>query len=139
MLMNAWDIKFKEYRLHSEDHVSKYMMGHIEWSLAIGIWLDQRWLLHWVRLWMLGSGTPDPRNMFRECLRLHLPDPRTSTFGSIIAQIMATNQEIKQLSKDAPALCQQHLLDLITDAEQRDDMQCTKAIQGMLEREAQKK
>ncbi len=88
---------------------------------------------------MLGSGTPNPRNMFRECLRQHLPDPRTSTNGSIIAQIMVTNQETKRLLKDAPALRRQHLLDLVTDAEQRDDMQRAKAIQGMLEQEAQKK
>jgi hypothetical protein len=40
MLMNAWDIKFKEYMLHSKGHISRYMMGHIEWSPAIGIWLN---------------------------------------------------------------------------------------------------
>ena len=96
--MNAWDIKFKEYMLHSKGHISRYMMGHIEWSPAIGIWLNRRWLLHRVHLWMLGLGTPDPCNMLRECLLLHLPDPRTLTFGSIIAQIMVTDQEIKQLS-----------------------------------------
>jgi hypothetical protein len=52
---------------------------------------------------------------------------------------MVTDQEMKRLSKDAHALRQQHLLDLITDAERRDDTQCAKAIQEMLEQEAQKK
>ncbi len=52
---------------------------------------------------------------------------------------MVTNQEIKRLLKDAPAFRRQHLPDLVTDAEQRDDTQCVKAIQGMLEQEAQKK
>jgi hypothetical protein len=79
-------------------------MGHIEWSPEIGIWLSQRWILHWVRLWMLGTGTHDPGNMFRSCYRMHVPDPRTSTYGAIYAQILVTEQEIQHLSKDAPAL-----------------------------------
>jgi hypothetical protein len=60
LLIDAWDNKFKELMLHLEVHCSKYMMGHIEWSPKIGIWLNQRWLLHQVRLWMLGTGTTDP-------------------------------------------------------------------------------
>ncbi len=50
LLMDAWDKEFKEFMLHLEVHCSKYMMGHIEWSPEIGIWLNQRWLLHQVRL-----------------------------------------------------------------------------------------
>jgi hypothetical protein len=45
ILMDAWDNEFKEFMLHLEVHCSKYMMGHIEWSPKIGIWLNQRWLL----------------------------------------------------------------------------------------------
>jgi hypothetical protein len=40
LLMDAWDNEFKEYMLHSENHCSKFMMGHFEWSPAIGIWLN---------------------------------------------------------------------------------------------------
>jgi hypothetical protein len=40
LLMDAWDNKFKEYMLHSENHCSKFMMGHIEWSPVIDIWLN---------------------------------------------------------------------------------------------------
>jgi hypothetical protein len=44
LLMDAWDNEFKEYVLHLEDHCSKFMMGHIEWSPAIGILLNCCWL-----------------------------------------------------------------------------------------------
>jgi hypothetical protein len=79
LLMNSWDDKLMQYRLHSEVHVSKFMMGHIEWSPTIGIWLSRQWLLHRVRRWMLGQGSPDPRNMIKDCLKLNISDPRTST------------------------------------------------------------
>ncbi len=46
MLMNAWDDKFRQFMLHSENKISKYMMGHIKWSPFIGIWLSLQWLLH---------------------------------------------------------------------------------------------
>jgi hypothetical protein len=139
LLMNAWDDKFKEYMLHSENLCNKYMMGHIEWSPAIGVWLNRRWLLDQVHLWMLGTGSPDPQNMFQECFRLHITDPRTSTLVAICAQIMITDQEIKRLLKDAPALRRQHLLNLIQDATKQDDMIRAKAILEILKREEQKK
>jgi hypothetical protein len=40
-LMDTWDKEFKEYMLHSENHCSKFMMGHIEWNPVIGIWLNR--------------------------------------------------------------------------------------------------
>ncbi len=92
LLMYAWANKFKEYMIHSENQCSKLMMGHIEWCPAIGTWLNRRWLLHRNRLWMLGTGCPDPQNMFWECYRLHLPDPPFSTLGAICAQIMVPNR-----------------------------------------------
>ena len=104
------------------------MMGHIEWSPEIGIWLSRRWLLQRVEAWMQGVGIPDPRNMFRSCARLHLPDPRTSTYGTICPQILVANEEIRRLSKDAPAHRRQHLLDLIDEAEKFDEIGRAKAI-----------
>jgi hypothetical protein len=46
MLMDAWDDKFRQFMLHLENKISKYMMGCIEWSPTIGIWLSRHWLLH---------------------------------------------------------------------------------------------
>jgi hypothetical protein len=83
-------------------------------------------------LWMFGTRCPNPRTMFRDCIRMNLPDPRTSTYGTICAQIMVTEQEIKNLSKDAPALRCQHLLELIENAEKNDDSLQAKAIVEIL-------
>ena len=138
-LINAWDGEFTELQIHSKNHCDKFMMGHIEWSPTIGIWLNRQWLLHQVRLWMLGVGCPDPRNMFRDCFRLNIPDPRTSTIGTICTQIMATEQEIARLSKDAPMLRRQHLLGLVQDAELQDDGARAKTILEILKREEMKK
>jgi hypothetical protein len=137
--MNAWDDEFKKCMLHSENHCNKFMMDHIEWSSAIGIWLSRYWLLHPVHLWMFGTGCPDPQNMFQECFWLHIQDNCTFTIGSVGAQIMVTEQEIKRLLKDAPALRCQHLLDLIQDAKTHDNMTRAKAILEILKREEQKK
>jgi hypothetical protein len=116
MLMDAWDNKFRQFMLHLENKISKYMMGHIKWSPTIGICVSHWWLLHRVRLWMHGQGAPDPRNMFHDCYKMNLSDPCTLTYGLICAQIMVADNEIRRLAKDAPALRRQHILDLIKAA-----------------------
>ena len=50
-----------------------------------------------------------------------------------------TNNEISRLAKNAPALCRQHLLDLIKGAKEKLDTEQVKAILKILRREAQKK
>ena len=87
---------------------------------------------------MIGDGVPDPRNMFRDCLKLGLPDPRTSTYGTICAHIIVTDQEIKRLSKTAPTLRRQHLQQLIETAECNNDHIRAKAITEIIKRENQK-
>ncbi len=104
LLMNSWDNELMQYMLHSKVHISKFMIRLIEWSPTIGIWFSRQWLLHRVRRWMLGQGSPNPRNMIRDCLKMNIVDPRTSTYGTICAQIMVCDLEVKKSSKDAPAL-----------------------------------
>jgi hypothetical protein len=58
-----------------------------------------------------------------------------SAYGAICAQIMVTDQEIRRLAKDAPALRQQYLLDLIETAEANNDHKCARAILQMMKRE----
>ncbi len=139
MLMDSWDDEFKQYMIHLEKKISKFMMGHIKWRPTIGIWISHRWLLQRVCLWMQGHGIPDSCNMFCNCHKMNLPNPYTSTYGSICVQIMVTDNEIQQLVKDAPALRRQHLLDLIKAAEKNDDAVQAKAIMEILQQEAQKK
>jgi len=139
MIMNALDIEFTQLMLHSENEVSKFMMGHIEWSPIIGIWLSRRWLLKRVQHWMMGNGTPDPRNLIRDCYKFNIPDPRTASYETICIHFEITNAEISRLAKDAPALRREHLLGLIEDAEEKSDTVRAQAILEILSREAQKK
>jgi hypothetical protein len=88
---------------------------------------------------MIEDSILDPCNMIRDCFKLILLDPRTSTYGTKCAQIMVTDQEIKQLLKDAPALRQQRLFDLVESPEKNNDLVHAKAIMELLKREAQKK
>ena len=138
-IINALDTEFMQLMLHSENEVSKFMMGHIEWSPTIGIWLSRRWLLKRVQQWMQGTGSPDPRNMFRDCYRMNIPDPREVSYDTICIHIALTNAEISRLAKDAPALRREHLLGLIEDAEEKSDTVRAQAILEILRREAQKK
>jgi hypothetical protein len=139
LLMNGLDDEMKEYMLHAETHCSKFMMGHIEQSLVIGMWLSRRWILHRVRLWMLGCESPDPQNMFRYCFCMCIPDPRTATYGEICTQIIICGTKLTCLSKDAPALRRQHLMSLIESAKENNDVDQVKAITCILKREAQRK
>ncbi len=104
MLMDSWDDKFKQYMLHSENKISKFMMGHIEWSLTTGIWVSCWWLIQRVCLWMQGQGNPDPCSKFCNCHKMSLPDPCTLTYGLICMQIVVTDNKVRQQAKDAPAL-----------------------------------
>jgi hypothetical protein len=81
---------------------------------------------------MLGDGSPNPRNMFWDCFQMCIPDSRTSTYGAICTQIIVCSNEIAHLSKDAPALRHQDLLDLIASAKENEDINRVKAITEIL-------
>jgi hypothetical protein len=83
IIITALDTEFMQLMLHFENEVSKFMMGHIEWSPTIRIWLSCRWLLKRIQQWMQGTGTPDPRNMFRDCHCMNIPDPREVSYDTI--------------------------------------------------------
>ncbi len=88
---------------------------------------------------MQGTGTPEPRNMFRDCHRMNIPDPREVSYDTLCIQIVMTNTEISRLAKDAPALRRQHLQDLIEDAEEKSNTVRAQVILEILRHEAQKK
>ena len=52
---------------------------------------------------------------------------------------MVCDLKIKKLSKDAPALCRQHLLDMVSSAEDTGNPNRAKEILEIPQREAQKK
>ncbi len=110
--MNNWDLELTQYKLHSESSCTIFKSCDIKWSPEIGLWLSQRWLLARVRRFVLGQGPPDPCNLIQDCLCSHLFDPRLISHSKIMIHIHITQHQLSRLAKDAPTLCQKHLLDL---------------------------
>jgi hypothetical protein len=76
--MNRIDLELEQYMKSSEQNCHKYKRTHIEWSPYAGVWLHRRWLLVQVEQYLSGK-TRDTRNLFRECRRRGVKDPRQIT------------------------------------------------------------
>ena len=138
-MMNNWDRELVQFKLHSEDNATKFKSCQIEWSPEVGFWLARRWLLARVKTYVTGLGTPDPRNLIRDCLRSHLFDPRTVSYSDVMIHIKITHKKLSELAKDAPALRRQHLLDLRLAADNRGDTARSSIILEILTREQERK
>jgi hypothetical protein len=69
----------------------------------------------------MGLEPPNPCNLIRDCLRLHLFDPRCVSYSNVMIHTKIAHHNLLELSKDAPALQRQHLLDLQKAAEEGGD------------------
>ncbi len=65
-----------------------------------------------VKVFVMGLGPPDPRNLIRDCLRAHICNPRYVSHSDVMIQIEVAHRRLSKLANDAPALHRQHLLDL---------------------------
>jgi len=88
-----------------------------------------------VKTYVTGLGTPDPRNLIRDCLRSHLFDPRTVSYSDVMIHIEITHKKLSELAKDAHTLRRQHLLDLRLAADNRGDTARSSIILEILTRE----
>jgi hypothetical protein len=138
-LMNNWDSKLVQFKLHSEVECTKFKTCHIEWSPEVSFWLSRRWLLARVKVFVMGLGPPDPRNLIRDCLRAHICNPRYISHSDVMIQIKVVHCRLSELAKDAPALCCQHLLDLQKAANDWGDSICLGIILEILTREQERK
>jgi hypothetical protein len=119
--MNNWDKELVQFKLHLEVNCTKFKTCYIEWSPEVGFWLSQRWLLARVKVYVMGLGPSNPRNLIRDCLCLHLFDPRCISYSNVMIYTKIAHHKILELAKDAPALRHQHLLDLQKAADKRGD------------------
>jgi hypothetical protein len=127
------------YKLHSESNCTNYKSCDIKWSPEVGFWLSRRWLLERVRNYVLGKGSPDPRNLIRECLRSHLFDPRLISHSEVMIHIQITQHQLYRLAKDAPTLRRTHLIDLKKAAEEKGDTARAAVILEILTRKQERK
>jgi hypothetical protein len=138
-IMNNWDRELVQFKLHSEDNATKFKSCQIEWSPEVGFWLARWWLLARVKTYVTGLGTPDPRNLIRDCLHSHLFDPRTVSYSDVMIHMEITHKKLSELAKDAPTLCHQHLLDLRMATDDRGDTARSSIILEILTREQERK
>ncbi len=98
-LMNKWDIELISFKPHSEVNCTKFKMCHFKWSPEVGFWLSRRWLLARVKVFVMGLGPPDPRNLIRDCLRAHMFDPRHVSHSDVLIQIEIAHHKLAELAK----------------------------------------
>jgi hypothetical protein len=137
--MNNWDRELIQFKLHLEVECTKFKSCHIEWSPEVGFWLSRRWLLAWVKVFVMGLGPADPRNLIRDYFCAHLCNPRYISHSHVMIQIKVAHRRLSELAKDASALHCQHLLDLQKAADEQGDSVCSGIILEILTREQERK
>ncbi len=83
--MNKIDSKMEQFMKSAERDSHKFKRNNIEWSPITRVWLRQRWLLQRVQKFKAGR-IRDPRNLFCECARRGIKDPRQITPDEIVAE-----------------------------------------------------
>jgi len=136
--MNKWDKELEDFMKSAEANCRTYKQCHIEWSPEVGAWMRRRWLLARVKKFLEGK-IRDPRNLFRDCRKHSIKDPRFITREELNAEFHLTQQKLDDYAKKAPKLRRQHLKDLHRKAVARGDEDRAKIILRILHREATRK
>jgi hypothetical protein len=136
--MNNWDKELVQFKLQSKVNCTKFKMCHMKWSPEVGFWLSWHWLLARVKVYVMGLGPPNPCNLIRGCLRLHLFDPRCVSHSEMMIQTKIAHHDFLELATDAPALHCQHLPDLQKTADNRRYSTCLAIIFKILTREQER-
>ncbi len=87
----------------------------------------------------MGLGPPNPHNLIRDCLRLHLFDLRCVSYNNVMIHTKITHHKLLELAKDAPALPCQYLLDHQKAADKRGDSIQSAIILKILTQEQERK
>jgi hypothetical protein len=88
---------------------------------------------------MMGLGPPNPCNLIRDCLRLHLFDPRCVSYSDVMIHTKIAHHKLLESAKDAPALRCQHLLDLQKAKDKRGESTRSAIILKILTQEQERK
>lgn len=85
----------------AETNCRRYKQCPIEWIPEVGSWLGRRWLLARVRKFVDGK-IRDPRNLFRDCKKHAMKDPRKITREELNLEFYVTKKRLVILAKEAP-------------------------------------
>lgn len=81
---------------------------------------------------ILNGKVKDPWNLFRDCRKQGLKDPREMTQLDLNCEVWICTHEISRLAKQAHYLCHQHLKQLVQETKQRGDEDKARQILNML-------
>ena len=99
------------------------------------MWLTRQWILGCLDHFLNGK-VLKPRNLFRDCRKNGIKDPRDMTRDDLGAEVAIFTKDLKLLAKKAPMLRHAHLKSLVKAAEARGDQGRVTAILKILHREA---
>jgi hypothetical protein len=136
--MNRIDLELEQYMKSSEQNGHKYKRMHIEWSPYAGVWLHQRWLLVRVEQYLSGK-TRDTRNLFRECRRRGVKDPRQTTRDELKTEFFVCRQNLIALAINGPYFRRKFLRGLCNEAKLKGEINRTAKISGIIQKEASRK
>ena len=101
--LNRWDEEVTTLKKAAEKRCNQVFNGSIEYSSKVGIWLNRLRLYRW--MWKFKQGqVPDPRNLFRQCKRHTLLQPRDLSEADVAARIASCMAELASLRDKAPEL-----------------------------------
>jgi len=94
LLMNKWDNEFEDYMRSTKNQCNSFKDDRIEWSPKVGVWLTMRWMLGRVNQFLKGK-VPDPQNLYRDCKKNGISDPRRMTRDKLHAEVASCTKELE--------------------------------------------
>jgi len=138
LTLNSWDREVTQMKLAAEARCGHNYAGQMEYSEGVGIWWNRLRIYRWMIRFKSGR-VKDARNLFRQCKRHHLPQPRDLSVGDIAAREANCLAELVSLRRRAPELRVKFLRERLDAAKEREDPKAIHGIRRILRREAIRK
>jgi hypothetical protein len=112
--MNRVDLELKQFMKSAEGNSHKFRRNSFEWSPYAGVWIHQWWLLKRVQAYLAGE-TKDPCNLFCNCQKRGVKDPRRMTQDGLKAEFLVCLYNIDLLERHSPYFWLKFLTSLVTN------------------------
>jgi hypothetical protein len=119
--MNRVDKELEDFMKAAEKDCHKYIGGHIKWCPETGVWTKHHWLLGWVQVFLNGGRVRDPKNLFADCRKHGIRDPRQIIQDKLNVEFFICKQNLEYLVKHGPRMCRDFLNELIHIAKRKGD------------------
>jgi hypothetical protein len=132
--MNKMDLELEHFMKSAEGDCHKYKRNNIEWLPYAGAWIRQWWLLGRVARYLSGK-TKDPCNLFWECSKCGVKNPRRIMTDELRTEFLVCKQNIAILEKNGPYFRLHFLKSLVVLSRERGDTDRASKISGIIQKE----